>query len=125
MWNMNIKVVALLVALLAVSHCDQSVRAPSSSPSLISKGFIDDNSFRVVCRGFPEEGLTGVERTESAKRAALLSAYAFIQAEFIDKVAPDRDGKVEKFEVGNDAAIVYYVVSKRGLKKLRRPDQKP
>jgi hypothetical protein len=92
---------------------------------LISKGFIDDNSYRVVCRGFPEEGLTGVERTESAKRAALLSAYAFIQAEFVDKVAPDRDGRAEKFEVGSDSTVVYYVVSKRGLKKLRRPDPKP
>jgi hypothetical protein len=122
---MKIKVFLLLMAVSMVTLCGPSVKGPTAQLVLISKKFIDDNSYRVVCRGFPEEGLEGVQRTESAKRAARINAYVFIKSEFVDAVAPDRDGRVEKFEVASNYAVIYYVVSKRGLKKMLRPEPKP
>ncbi len=83
--------------------------------SLISKGFIDDNTWKIVCRGYPMEGLSGTQMGESSKRAALLSAYYFIQQTFDDSVAPDRDGTTEKIEMKSDHAVLHYVVRKKGL----------
>lgn len=122
---MKIKVLLLLAAVSMLTLCGPPVKGPTAQLVLISKKFIDDNSYRVVCRGFPEQGLEGVQRTESAKRAARLNAYVFIKSEFVDAVAPDKDGRVEKFEVASDYAVIYYVVSKRGLKKMLRPEPKP
>jgi hypothetical protein len=122
---MKIKLFPILAAILIIARCGHEVKGPTMPQVLISKKFIDDNSYRIVCRGFPEEGLTGVQRTESSKRAARLNAYVFIKSEFVDAVAPDRDGRVEKFEVANDYAIIYYVVAKKGLKKMIRPEPKP
>ena len=85
---------------------------------LISKGFVNDYSYSIVCKGFPKEDLSGVSRIESAKRAALLSAYYYVQQIFDDSVAPDKDGKVQKYEISENYAIVHYLIQKKGLRKL-------
>jgi hypothetical protein len=114
-----------IAALLVFSACAGQPKVAGGAPTLedvlIRKGFVDDNSYRIVCRGYPQQGLEGIQKTESSKRGALLNAYYFVQTLFDDSVAPDRDGKAEKFEVMNDFAVVYYLVTKKGLKKrLRR-----
>jgi hypothetical protein len=85
---------------------------------LISKGFVNDTSYSIVCKGYPKEDLSGVSRIESAKRAALLSAYYYVQQIFSDSVAPDKDGKVQNYEVGEDFAIIHYLIQKKGLRKM-------
>jgi hypothetical protein len=120
---MNIKplLIALFFAMAIVAGCDQGgVKSGAPRESLISKGFIDDNTWKIVCRGYPLEGLTGLQMIESSKRAALLSAYYFIQQTFDDSVAPDKDGTTEKIEMRGDHAVLHYVVHKRGLKKMLR-----
>lgn len=119
---MRIKIFLLCAAVMTLAMCSSAAVGPAASPVLISKNFIDDNTYRIVCRGFPAQGLSGLQRNESAMRAARLNAYLFIKSDFVDSVAPDRDGSVEKFEVTRDYAVIYYVVSKRGLKKLLRPE---
>ena len=92
----------------------------SSVPSLIKEGFKSDTEYEIICRGFPREGLTSVQKDESAKRAALLNAYYYTQMKFDDTVIPDKDGKAERFVLNEDHAIVYYTISKPGLKNRVR-----
>ena len=87
-----------------------------SIPSLISEEFTSDDTYEVVCRGFPKQGLTGVQKEESAKRAALLNAYYFIQSRFDNTVKPDTDGTVIRYDVQDKFVIVYFRVTKSNLK---------
>lgn len=91
-----------------------------SVPSLISEDYVSDDTFEVVCRGFPKQGLSGAQKEESAKRAALLNAYYFIQSRFDSTVQPDRDGTVVKYEVEENSAVIYYRVTKSNLKKREK-----
>lgn len=91
-----------------------------SIPSLISEEFTSNETYEVVCRGFPKQGLTGVQKEESAKRAALLNAYYFVQSRFDDTVKPDTDGIVVKYDVQDEYVIVYYRVTKSNLKKREK-----
>jgi hypothetical protein len=114
----------ILTAALLFAGCDE--KGPGSSApkeALISQGFVDDNTYTVVCRGYPLEGSTGIQKSESSKRAALLGAYYYIQTVFNDSVAPDKDGKAEKYEYKSDHVVVHYVVHKKGLKKMVKTGQ--
>lgn len=117
---------AIIVLAIALTGCDQpSVKSAGPEAALINKGFVDDNTYRVVCRGYPLGGLTGTQQQESSKRAALLHAYYIIQSVFNDSVAPDRDGRTEKIEYMRDHAVLYYAVHKKGLKRMVRKEPKP
>ena len=121
--KINVLFIVLTVVLLSV-RCDEKGPGSGAPPiALISQGFVDDNTYRVVCRGFPLEGSTGIQKSESSKRAALLGAYYYIKTVFNDSVAPDKDGKVEKFEYMSDHAVVHYVVHKKGLKNMVKTGQ--
>jgi len=92
----------------------------TSRPSLIKEGFKSDTEYEIICRGFPKEGLEGIQKDESAKRAALLNAYYFARIKFDDSVIPDKDGKAERFVLNQDHAIVYYTIKKPDLKRRVR-----
>jgi hypothetical protein len=116
----------IIVLLVTLAGCD-NVTVKSSGPKevLISQGFVDDNTYRVVCRGYPLDGLKGIQQAESSKRAALLHAYYVIKQVFNESVAPDRDGKTEKIEYMSDHAVLNYVVRKKDLKKMVLTGSKP
>jgi hypothetical protein len=119
---MRINVLCVMVAALLLSiGCDEKSADDSvQKEPLISQGFVDDDTYRVVCRGFPLKGSTGLQKVESSKRAALLGAYYYIKNAFNESVAPDKDGKAEKFEYMSDYVVVHYVVQKKGLKKMAK-----
>ncbi len=123
---MKIKsLLVLMVFVAVVAGCDQAgVTSGGPRESLISRGFIDDNTYKIVCRGYPLDGLKGIQKIESSKRAALLSAYYYIKETFNESVAPDKDGKTEKIEVTSDHAVLHYVVRKTGLKRMVKPENK-
>ena len=117
----KIKLIAVICSLLIFSSCSadpgKNVR---SAPVLIKEGFISDTEYEIVCIGIPKDGLTGVQKEESAKRAALLNAYYYAKNRFDDTVHPDRDGKTEKMTMFDDHAELKYVISKSNLKKRVR-----
>ena len=121
--RINVLFIILTIALLSVSCDEKGVESGAPKETLISQGFVDDNTYKVVCRGFPLEGSTGIQKSESSKRAALLGAYYYIKTIFNDSVAPDKDGKAEKFEFISDYVVVHYVVHKKGLKKMMKTGQ--
>lgn len=96
---------------------DNNVNNVQSIPTLISEGFINDSEYEIVCIGFPKPGLTGMQKDESSKRAALLNAYFYSKNRFDDTVNPDRDGTVAKMTVFEDRAEVKYIIKKTGLKR--------
>ena len=108
----------LISAVLSCSSGDDI--SVQSIPSLISEEFTSNDTYEVVCRGFPKQGLTGVQKEESGKRAALLNAYYFVQTRFDNTVKPDTDGVVLKYDVQEEFVIVYYRVTKSNLKKREK-----
>jgi len=107
----------VIVPLIYVASCSNGdVKVGSSVPTLIKEGFLNDNEYEIVCIGFPKEGLSGIQKEESAKRAALLNAYYYAGVRFDSTVAPDKDGSVKKMEISDDYATVYYIIKKENLK---------
>jgi len=108
-----------LISLFFIFSCQDEPNVGSAyNETLVSKKFIDNDTFKVVCKGFPLQGSEGIVMKESAKRAARLNAYYFIKQEFKDSVKPDADGEVEKIEYKDGHAVIYYLVKKKGLKFL-------
>jgi len=112
----KILMLILAISVAQIISCSNDVKSVQSIPTLVKEGFISANEYQIVCLGFPKEGLTGIQKDESAKRAALLNAYYYTKARFDETVAPDMDGKVEKMEMSDSYATVYYVISKSNLK---------
>lgn len=119
---MKISVIVIILALAFIPACVKVRPVKSGTHTiedvLIKKGFVDDNTYQIVCRGYPQEGLAGIQKIESSKRAALLNAYYFVKNTFGESVAPDRDGKADKFDIAKDFAVVHYILKKNGLKKM-------
>lgn len=114
----NINLAAVIVSMLIFAACSgDTVKSVQSVPNLISEKFISDTEYEIICIGIPKEGLSGVQKEESAKRAALLNVYYYSKNRFDDTVRPDVDGKVTKFTMYEDHAEIKYIISKSNLKK--------
>ena len=109
-------ILTLIFLIPFISCTKEDLKNVQSIPSLIREGFINNNEYEIVCMGFPKQGLTGIQKEESAKRAALLNAYYYTEVRFDDTVKPDTDGRVAKIEISDDHATVYYVITKTNLK---------
>ncbi len=92
---------------------------------VIRKGFRGYNAYLIVCKGYPKDGTSGLQRRETAKEAALMNAQFIARDIFNDTVDPVRDGIAKKFTVNDDFAIVHYEIQKKNLKlRLRKAARK-
>lgn len=83
---------------------------------IIDKGFRNPNTYFIVCKGFPKEGLDSeVQRRGTAREAALINAQFFAKEIFDDSVDVIRNGSVEQTEYFTDYAVVHYVIEQIGL----------
>jgi len=109
---------SIILSLVIFSSCSvdpgKNVR---SVPNLISEKFLNDTEYEIICLGFPKQGLSGVQKEESAKRAALLNAYFYSKNRFDETVNPDLDGRTVKLAMFDDHAELTYVIKKINLKK--------
>jgi hypothetical protein len=87
---------------------------------LIKKWFRNNNTFVIVCKGYPKEGLTGDARVESAKEAALINAQFISRALFNESVDIFKYGTIEKYSIYSDYVVVYYVIEMNNLRKQMR-----
>lgn len=85
---------------------------------LVKAGFTDDSTYRIVCKGYPMEGLSGVSAEKSSMESAKMNAMYFVNKYFGNAVDPGINGDVEHYEMRDTYAIVHFVVKKKGLKKL-------
>ena len=111
-------IIIVILFLIPFLYCDSGKDDPNRI--VISKKFIDENNFEIICRGLPLEGSEGIEKEESAKRAALLNIYYFSKKIFKDSVSPEIDGSIEEVIYNKDDAIVRYIITKRNLKGRMR-----
>ena len=93
----------------------------SEEDILISAGFVDDNTYRIVCRGYPMPEYTGVQAENTAMEAARLNAIYFVKRDFDSSVDPGIYGSVERYERMNEHVVVYYIVRKKDLKRFYDP----
>jgi len=108
---------SILISVVQFFACSSDdIKNVQNIPTLVKEGFIAPNEYEIVCIGLPKEGLTGLQKDESAKRAAILNAYFYTKERFDNTVAPDLDGSVKKMELSETHATVYYVISKSNLK---------
>jgi len=117
----KIKLFSFLIFLAVLLSCssttDQNVMG---LPVLVKEGFISNNEYEIVCMGYPKEGLTGPQREESAKRAAILNAYYFSNERFGAFVSPDKDGRIANMTVRDEYCELRYIIKKDNLKNLKK-----
>lgn len=107
----------LAITMVQILSCSKDdIKQVQNIPTLVKEGFISADEYEIVCIGFPKEGLTGIQKDESAKRAAILNAYFYAGTRFDSTISPDVDGTVKKMELSDTHATVYYVISKSNLK---------
>jgi hypothetical protein len=88
---------------------------------IIDKGFRDQNTYFIVCKGFPKAGLDNVvQRKGTAREAALINAQFYAREIFDDSVDVFRNGSVEQTEYFDDYAVVHYVIEQVGLSDRQR-----
>jgi len=104
-------------AVMVFAMCGQKKADVDRSSILVKKAFRDDNTYVIVCRGFPREGVEGIQAGETAKEAALLNAQMIARESFNESVDVVALGTVEKYELKADHAVVEYVIKAPGLKR--------
>lgn len=112
----------LVFSLSGVFMCAQKKSVVDRSAILVKKEFVNDNTYVIICRGFPREGLEGLQAVETAKEAALLNAQIIARETFNDSVDVVKGGSVEGYDIHerDGYAQIRYVIKAPGLKKNLR-----
>ena len=118
------KTLAVIAVVLMFAGCGQR-KAGDRGSILIKSAFIDDTSYMIVCKGYPREGLEGVQAMETAKEAALINAQMIAREIFIDSVDVVRQGTVDRYDAAADHAIVNYIIKGEDLRRSLRPERPP
>ncbi len=118
------RTIAVAAILLMVSGCGPR-KANDKGSILIKSTFIDDTSYMIVCKGFPREGLEGVQAMETAKEAALLNAQMIAKDVFADSVDVVRQGTIGRYDTGDGYAVITYIIRGPDLKQSLRPERPP
>jgi len=114
------KKLAVAVSALALVSLTASGAQQERRDVVIRKGCINRNSYLIVCKGYPREGLAGVQKDATAREAALINAQVIARDFFNDTVDPIRNGEAVKFEMKGEYAVVHYRVQKANLRARQR-----
>jgi hypothetical protein len=113
----------LLVAMalsLVLCACEDRKTRVGSSDVLIKEYFADDDTYVIICKGFPKEGLTSIQASESAKEAAVINAQMLAKEKFNDSVDVFKNGIVDKYDLKEGYATVEYIVKYPKIKSQQR-----
>jgi hypothetical protein len=111
----------LLSASMILFACGKKSTIDDKPKILINKYFQDDDTYIIICKGFPKEGLTDdIQKTETAKEAALINAQMIAKETFKDSVDIVKIGIVESYELQDGSAMIKYVLKYSGLKSSLR-----
>lgn len=80
--------------------------------------FEDDNTYVILCKGYPKEGISGKARIETAKEAALINAQFYAKNIFDDTVNVITNGTIKNFKIYEDHVIIHYVIEHKNLRRL-------
>ncbi len=118
--------IPVLLALSLVSwFWDSDEKKDTGKETVIEKKwFRDDNTFVIICRGWPNESLTDKAKVESAKEAALMNAQFSARDLFDKSIDVVKNGTVEKYNVYDDYVTVEYSITYKGLRKFYKEAKK-
>ncbi|HSV98057.1 MAG TPA: hypothetical protein VLM75_14140 [Spirochaetota bacterium] len=94
--------------------------APSTSGTLIMKYFKDDNTFVIICKGYPKPGVESGEARGTAREAALINAQVLAGEVFKSGINVITAGSPERYIDGKGYAMIYYIVRHPGLRKYAK-----
>lgn len=94
--------------------------APSTSGTLIMKYFKDDNTFVIICKGYPKPGVETGEARGTAREAALINAQVLAGEVFKSGINVITAGSPERYIDGKGYAMIYYIVRHPGLRKYAK-----
>jgi hypothetical protein len=119
--NRLVILAAVFSIAVAMLSCGGGAGTKERGSALVKKYFKNDDTFIIVAKGFPREGVDNqVQALETAKEAALLNAQIIAKEAFDDTVDVVKKGSVESYEVFDDYATVTYIVSMDKLNKRQR-----
>ncbi|MFH0974383.1 MAG: hypothetical protein V1874_01210 [Spirochaetota bacterium] len=81
------------------------------------KWFKNDNTFVIICKGWPKESLTGQARIDSAKEAALMNAQFTTKDLFSKPVDVVKFGTIENYKIYDKYVTIQYVITYTGLRR--------
>jgi hypothetical protein len=106
------------VSLVAWFWDDDKTESAGKKEIVEKQYFKNENTFVIICKGWPKEGLTGVAQADSAKEAALINAQFTCRDLFAKSVDVVRNGTIEKYTVYDDYVTIQYVLKFQGLRKF-------
>jgi hypothetical protein len=118
----KIATLILVFSLAGLFMCAQKKTGADRGAILVNKYFVNDITYVIICRGYPREGLEGLQAVETAKEAALLNAQIIARETFNDSIDVVKGGSVEGYEINEREAYaqIRYVIKAPGLKKNLR-----
>jgi len=130
------KVLILFVTVLAlIPFCSKEKEAGDIEMPMVGSEALDgkemvvysefkgDDTYIIISKGKPAPGLNKIASRESAKRAALLTAYIEAKKKFGKDFMPEKEGKLDSFEFKKDFGVVRYIIKKDGLKNLANKEK--
>jgi len=88
--------------------------------SLIKKYFKDNDTYVIICKGYPKDEALGMEARGTARSAALINAQMLGKEVFGNRLDVITMGSPEKYIDFEGFTVVYYVIRAPGLKKYAR-----
>jgi len=120
------KLIPVLLLLSLVSwFWDSNEKKDTAKDNVIEKKwFRNDNTFVIICRGWPKEGLNDKAKLESAKEAALINAQFSARDLFNKSVDVIKNGNIEKYNIYDDYVTIEYSITYKGLRKFYKEAKK-
>jgi hypothetical protein len=116
--------VFLLLSLVSWFWDSDEKKDTAKETVIEKKWFKDDNTFVIICRGWPNESLTDKAKVESAKEAALMNAQFSARDLFDKAVDVVKNGTIEKYNVYDGYVTVEYSITFKGLRKFYKETKK-
>ena len=113
------KLIPVFIVLSLVSwFWDSDEKKNTGKETVVEKQwFKNDNTFIIICRGWPNGNLTGKARIDSAKEAALINAQFTLRDLFDKSIDVVRNGDVVQYKVYDDYVTIEYSLTRAGLRK--------
>lgn len=88
---------------------------------LVKKYFKNNNTFIIICKGYPRESLSGTQAMETAKESALLNAQMIARGIFKESVDVVKGGSVLRYIEAGDHVVIHYALTQINLRsKLKK-----
>ncbi len=108
--------ISISTLFLVVSITIMGPARASERKVILSKKFLNNNTYQIVARGYPATDAEGIKKRITAKEAALLNAQGVASTLFSKSLDVVKSGKVFKYSFNGRYATLYYRIHKPNLR---------